>query len=118
MNSETQPKTVFCATQFARFLLISSFLAICGCSFVELDPGAQRVIYSNDLNSCQKIDTFSAKVQTEALLVERNAKAIAEELQMLAQNKAFGLDANAIWPTSEIESGEQSFDILVCEHQF
>ena len=46
-----------------------------------------------------------------------NSKAIAEELQISAQNKAFELNANAIWPTSEIKNGEQVYDILKCEYQ-
>jgi len=117
MNSETQPKTVFSTIQFAQSLLISSFFSISGCSFVELHPGAHRIAYSNDLSSCEKIDAYTAKVQTEALLIERNPKAIAEELQILAQNKAFELDANSIWPTSEVKNGEQAYDILKCDYQ-
>jgi len=116
MNFETQPKTVLTTFQFTQFLLISGFFIISGCSFVELHPGAHRIIYSNDLSSCKKIDTYTAKVQTETLLIERNKKAISEELQILAQNKALELDANSIWPTSEIENGEQAYNIMKCEY--
>lgn len=83
------------------------------CSFVELHPGAQNIIFAND-ESCELIDNFKAKVQTDNAYISRSEKAIREELQIVAQNEAFKKNANAIWPNSEVIEGTQSFKLLKC----
>ena len=86
------------------------------CSFVELSPGANQIIFANHQTSCQKIGEFQATVRTHTLLIGRTSIAIAEELQILAQNEAYEKRGNAIWPSSEVENGQQRFDILQCDN--
>jgi len=121
MNSETQLKTFLsldsAVKKFTKIVFISSLTAIISCSFVELKHGAENIIFANSLDSCQKISEFHAKVAKENFMIDRTLKAIADELQILAQNEAYRLHANAIWPSSEIENGEQNFDILRCTTQ-
>jgi hypothetical protein len=83
------------------------------CSFIELHPGARNIIFAND-DSCELIKNFEAKVDTENMFIDRTNKAINEELQILAQNAAFENNANAIWPSSEVVEGSQSFKLLKC----
>jgi hypothetical protein len=97
-------------------LLSAIFLLLAGCSFVELTPGADRIIFANDQDTCQKLAEFSGSVKTSTLFIGRTEKAISEELQILAQNEAFRTNANAIWPISEIDEGYQEFEILNCRY--
>ena len=91
-------------------------IAIASCSFIQLQPGAKHVIFAHD-EACELVDTFEAKVPTENFFIERTAKAIAEELQILAQNAAFQGQANAIWPESDIIDGTQRFKLLNCKRR-
>lgn len=117
MHIETQTKT-----QNSRNFLTTLFVAgICttlaACSFVELKPGAENIIFAQQGNGCELVKTFTAEVKTTTLFINRRAEAIAEELQILAQNKAYSLYANAIWPSSDINHGLQSFHLLRCQSQ-
>lgn len=95
-------------------LLVASLLTVLNaCSFVELHPGAQNIIFAKD-DSCQLVGSFEAKVNTENAYISRTEQAIAEELQILAQNEAFKKKANAIWPESDIDQGRQHFSLLRC----
>ena len=84
------------------------------CSLVELKPEAQHVIMSNDNSSCKRIGETTVKVLNEFLYFERNQDAVGDELEILAQNSAAKLGGNAIWPISEIDKGEQTFEVLTC----
>jgi len=115
MNRETQMKLINPPSLPKKMALVMSAFALQACSFVELTPGANQIIFSNHHTSCKKINEYHATVRTTTMLINRNAKAIAEELQILAQNEAYTKNANAIWPSSKIKDGQQSFDILHCE---
>lgn len=94
--------------------ILSAVLA--SCSFIELQPGAKHVIFAND-DTCKLVDTFEAKVPTQNFFIDRTPKAIAEELQVLAQNAALQQQANAIWPESDIAEGTQTFKLLSCKRR-
>lgn len=88
------------------------------CSFVEPIPGSNGVILSNDLESCTVIGETTVEVlETVAYMDIRREEAIFDELQIMARNEAVRKKANAIWPTSEIEAGKQSFNLLRCRSQ-
>ena len=61
------------------------------------------------------MESFKAEVKTRTLWMKRDPKVIAEELQILAQNRAYQKYANAIWPLTEVEGGKQRFEIMSCE---
>lgn len=95
-------------------------IALCSllgaCSLVEPIPGSNRVIMSNDLNSCTVIGETSVKVLETVLgLNIRKEVAIQDELQTLARNEAIAINANAIWPTSEVSEGSQTYNLLRCQ---
>ena len=117
MHIETQTKTQN-RTNFLKILFIASAcISITACSFVELKPGAESIIFAKEGDGCERIQTFTAKVKTSTLFINRRAEAVAEELQILAQNEAYSLYANAIWPISDIKDGQQDFDLLRCHPQ-
>jgi len=98
-----------------NFLVVSALsFALCACSFVELLPGKHRIIYANNAETCKIMKQVELNVATTNFFISRSDKAIAEELQILAQNEAIRTYANAIWPESEVKDGQQTFSILHC----
>jgi hypothetical protein len=117
MHIETQTKTQNRANFLRKLFIVSTCISITACSFVELKPGAENIIFAKQGDGCERVKTFTAKVKTSTLFINRRAEAVAEELQILAQNEAYSLYANAIWPNSDIKDGQQNFDLLKCASQ-
>lgn len=115
MHIETQTKSHSAFRYLAIFSLFGALFSISGCSFVELQPGAQTIIFAKPGDGCKILETFQAQVKTRTLWMKRDPKVIAEELQIQAQNQAYKLYANAIWPFTEAEDGKQRFEIMSCE---
>lgn len=116
MHLETQTKSQLSTSiggKFIRVLLLSSLVS--ACSFVELTPGAGNIIFVEPGDDCESIQQITVQTKTDTLLMDRKLQVVAQELQTLAQNAAYKLYANAIWPRSEInEQGQQTFEILRC----
>jgi len=99
-------------------------LTLISCSFVERLPGKHHITLVNHTpefpaskqssNTCKTLKEMTFETKTTTLFISRSKKAIAEELQMLAQNEAIRSYANAIWPNTEVENGKQNFLILHC----
>lgn len=116
IETETHNTELFRNILFRKAIsLVSLPLILGGCSFVELNKGAESIIFAPPGDGCEVIHTFEAEVKTSTLFIERQPKAIAAELQILAQNEAYKHYANAIWPVSEVEEGKQRFEILNCK---
>lgn len=96
------------------FAMIISTVLMSACSFVELVPGADQVIFSQDMDSCKKLGETEVAVLAEFMYMDRDPQTIAEELQILAQNGAIKMGGNAIWAISEVIDGRQTFSILRC----
>lgn len=94
-----------------------SCMLFSACSFVELNPAASYIILANDKESCETLKSYNAEVTTTNFFVDRSERAIAEDLQIKALNKAYESKANAIWPTTEVVNGKQNFDILRCKYK-
>jgi len=99
-------------------------LTLISCSFVEPLPGEHHITLVNhkpelsvigqNSNACTTLKEISFETKITTFFITRSKKAIAEELQILAQNEAIRSYANAIWPNTEVENGKQSFLILRC----
>jgi hypothetical protein len=104
-------------------LLVS--LTLVSCSFVEPLPGEHHITLVNhtperssskqNSDACKTLKEMTFETKVTTFFITRSTKAIAEELQILAQNEAIRSYANAIWPNSEIKNGKQSFLILRCK---
>lgn len=119
MHIETQTKTsnpssFLIKTSLKKIYSIGLLATLTACSFVELKPGAENIIFARQGDGCELLKSFSAEVKTSTLFINRRPEAITEELQILAQNEAYAIYANAIWPVSEIVGGKQQFDLLRC----
>lgn len=92
-------------------------LLLSACSFVEVKPGAESIILANDENSCERLGSSTVSVIYEFGFISRSEETVEEELQVLAQNAAFKMGGNAIWPESGIEDGERSYTVFRCKPQ-
>lgn len=115
MHIETQTKSHSSGHYPGKFLLFSLLASLSACSYVELQPGAHNIIFAKPGEDCERIQTFSAEVKTTTLFMDRDPKVIANELQTLAQNQAYRVYGNAIWPNAEVKDGKQNFEILNCQ---
>jgi len=98
-----------------KILSVSLYsLILSACSFVELVPNANNIIFSNDMDSCKKLGETEVAVLSTFMFMDRDPHTIAEELQILAQNGAVKMGGNAIWAVSDIVEGRQTFSILRC----
>ena len=95
-------------------LTLSTMGLFTACSFVEVKPGAEHIILSNDSETCKRIGQTTVSVLNEFMFAERNQDVVAEELQILAQNSAAKMGGNAIWPESEVSQGERDFGVYRC----
>lgn len=100
--------------RFKAFVLPLLIVTLNGCSFVDVQPGAEHIILANDESSCKKLGNTTVSVVHEIVWVDRNEETIALELQTLAQNSAAKMGGNAIWPDSEIKNGERTFSVYRC----
>ena len=114
MHIETQIKTKNTRTILTTSFTMIACIGLSACSFVELRPGAENIIFAKQGNGCEVVKTFTPEVKTSTLFIDRRPESIANELQILAQNGAYSLYANAIWPISEIKNGTQTFEVLNC----
>ena len=94
--------------------MASLCIILSACSFVELKHGAENIIFAQKGDGCELVKSLTAEVKISTLFIDRRPEAIANELQILAQNEAYSVYANAIWPSSEIKEGKQTFEILKC----
>ncbi len=94
--------------------VLAMIAAIAACSFVELKPGAENVIIFKGNERCEAIGQTEVNVIVTAIGIDRDTATIAEELQTLARNNALQLQANAIWPITQVTDGEQTYRIMRC----
>ncbi len=101
--------------------LLIALLAITGlnaCTWVELNQQGSKVTVVQEkrlIAGCQKVGAITAK--TKYALVPsspRDAKKVANELNILARNEAAKLKANAIIASSNIIQGERTFTAYFC----
>ncbi len=89
-------------------------IGISACSFVELKPEARNIILSPPHGECRQLGEYELSTQVKMMFISRRPESLADELQILAQNKAAVLGANAIWPASEITEGTRTYLFLRC----
>ncbi len=102
--------------QGAAIALTLSLLV--GCSFVQLTDAGSTVAQASpgDVGHCTSLGVVSARTQDRAVVVQRGAGKVQEELIVLARNQAADLGANAIVPIGEASGGAQRFRAYRCEN--
>jgi len=82
MHMETQSKTKIRKSFFQTISATLCIMSLTACSFVELNRGAENIIFSRQGDDCRQLQTFTAEVKTTTLFIDRRPKAIAEELNI------------------------------------
>src|SRR5699024_11968493 len=87
-----------------------------GCSWVELDPGADsvRLVESSRASNCERLGVTTTSVRSRVAGVERSADKVAGELADLARNSARELNGDTIVADGPLRDGEQRFIIYRC----
>ncbi|SCZ64230.1 protein of unknown function [Thiohalomonas denitrificans] len=89
-----------------------------GCSWVSLTPEAEevRLLTSEaEARDCEAVGKTTVSLMDRVAGIKRSAEKVRKELITLARNSAAqDLEANAVMPISEIESGRQTFAVYRC----
>jgi hypothetical protein len=99
-----------------RLILPLATLMLAACSFIPVQPGADKValLPDNFVGSCQHLGQTNAMVPTHFGFIEHGAESIEKSLAAIARNDAVGLGGDTIVKTSPVKEGRQSFKIYKC----
>jgi hypothetical protein len=88
-----------------------------GCTWVSLSAGGEQVQYANQtaVEACRQLGKTRAHTKATVWIFARSESTIREELRSLARNDAAEMGGTTVAPLGEVEDGEQSFGIYVCE---
>jgi len=91
-------------------------LSLESCTWVELTKQGEAVVIKtqDDITQCQKVAKITASLKSKILGFDRNETKVKTELETLARNKAVEYRGNTLVASSEIQEGEQNFDVYVC----
>ena len=103
-----------------RTLLYSLLLlSISACTWVDLEPEAEKVVVlsSEEVKKCKLLGSTNVSVKYEVGGFGRDVKQMTGELEILARNEASKLQGDAVVAASEIEKGKQKYNIYRCRPQ-
>ena len=107
-----------CDPRYRRVAAFAALvIAIGGCSFVEMAPGAEdvRVVGEGQLPAgCVKRGEVEVSVKDRLGPYSRDELRVKDELEVLARNEAPGLDADTIQPKGPPADGGQRFLAFRC----
>lgn len=95
-------------------LLIAALLAVSGCTFVHMAPGATQVKVLATAPSCEKRGEVEVSVKDRLGPYERSESQVRDELETLARNEAPGVGADSISPITPPRDGEQRWAMWRC----
>jgi hypothetical protein len=98
-------------------LLIAFVIAVTGCEWVKMEPGAVQVRVlraGDDVAACHRLGEIAVSVKDRVGPYERNSVAVRDELETLARNEALTLHADSVRPKSEPADGEQRWLAYRC----
>lgn len=100
----------------SRIVIAVSTLAVAGCTWVHMAPGASSVrVVEQAPAGCEKRGEVEVSVKDSIAFYERNQLRVREELETLARNEAPGIGADTVQPLAPPVSGEQRFAAWRCK---
>lgn len=93
-----------------------ALLALAGCSFVQIEDGADdvRVVEPERAQDCERKGSTRVTTAQRALFIPRGEPAIEEDLDRLARNSAVELDGDTVYRDTEIEDGRATYEVYDC----
>ena len=93
----------------------SILIALSGCTWVHMAPGAKAVrVVATAPTGCEPRGEVEVSVKEKVGFYERNTLRVRDELETLARNEAPGLGGNTVQPMDGFEDGTQRFTVWRC----
>ena len=98
------------------FLVLISIFFIAGCTWVHLTSEGELVqkVTASDVEECKRIGEATVSVKDTIAGISRSSEKMAEELLILGQNAASEMGGDTIVQVSEVQDGEQTFNVYKC----
>ena len=91
-------------------------LLLSACTWVELTPEAEdvRIVEAVHVANCKMAGTTTVSVKADIASFKRDQEKIKAELETLARNEAIKLKGDTLVAATEIQDGEQTFNVYKC----
>jgi len=103
---------------FKKYLIVSTFIVIAGCTWVKPIDGAQAVKLAKPdyAVNCQSLGRTTSKVKDNLIgPLGRSIDKVKLELVTLAKNAAIELGGDTIVETIPVSNGKQTFAVYKCQ---
>ncbi len=95
--------------------VLGCLLALPGCTFVHMAPGAKGVrVMAAAPTGCERRGEVEVSVKDSLGPYQRSESQVRDELETLARNEAPGLSADAISPLGPPRDGSQRWALWRC----
>lgn len=95
--------------------VVGCLLALPGCTFVHMAPGAKGVrVMAAAPTGCERRGEVEVSVKDSLGPYQRSESQVRDELETLARNEAPGLQADTLQPLGDPSNGEQRFAAYRC----
>jgi len=100
----------------AMALAGGALLVLSGCSFVQLEEGADkvRVLEPERTQKCDREGKTTVSTAKRILFIPRGEKAIENDLDRLARNSAVDLGGDTVYRDTAIEDGQAVYQVYDC----
>ena len=98
--------------------LIVVSVGLTGCTWVQLDEGADEVLLvsADRVANCEKLGRAHVQVAEQVGVIRRHDHVVEENLQDVARNQAVEMGGDTIVPETEPEEGRQTFGVYRCRN--
>lgn len=99
-----------------RIALPLAIFIMAGCTWVEPTPGSEevRVLSVDKVSTCKKLGDTTSSLLHKVAGINRSEEKVRKELETLARNSAAYMGGDTVVATSQINEGEQKFDVYKC----
>jgi uncharacterized protein (DUF4213/DUF364 family) len=97
-------------------LILISVSFVSGCTWVHLTSEGELVqkVAAEDVEDCKRLGEATVSVKDKVVGIGRSRTKVSGELLILGQNAAAEMGGDTIVPASDIEDGEQTFNVYRC----
>lgn len=102
--------------KFLKTAILLTFL-ISGCTWVKTTPGGDHVRMvsgAEKISGCKEIGITTVSLLDKVGFYRRDPKKVENELSVLGRNSAADMGGDTILPLSEVEDGQRTFSVYLC----
>ena len=99
-----------------KLILLVLSAIISSCTWVELTKEGKNVavLSETQVKNCKFLGKTTVSIKADIARIERNKEKVAEELEILARNNAVNMNGDAIVAITEVNKGQQVFNVYRC----